>query len=282
MSKDTKPAAFAIRTSGDDVDVTALKEDQTVADVNAAETNPYVYNDYNDETEEGDDNYSLKKNDAGTAFDKKRVDDYKTRESLSVKSNQLAYIPPYLVNEKEIDNGEITVEWPELLIKQSFIYKDDTGTEQTTTFEHVFADYKKIPVVKSVVGGNNYYFYDFSDIDSNLADAFMENYAKLFSVDPSAPAGTRSFGDLSDLYDITNWKYFKVKSILVDDNKVYTNSAISVKKATDTKLTVKGNKDSILPLFNANKDLDLSLGYTDTEAANASKASNVTTKIRER
>lgn len=284
MSKDTKSNAFAMRTTGDAVDVSELKEGVTVADVEAAESNPYTFNDYNDEDDEGDDYYTSKKNAAGTAYTKNRVDDYRTRESLSVKSNQLAYIPPYHI---QPDDGqphtddEKYVEWPELLVKQSFTYKDDDGNDVDITFKDVF-DNNKIPLVRTVVGGDEYYFYDFSEIDPNIADAFIENYGKLFAVDPAAAEGTRSIGDMSDLYDITNWEQFKVKSIVVDEDKLYTNSAISVKKETESTLTVKGKKDSILPLFNADSDLELGRGFSDTGSASKVQAAALTSDIQDK
>jgi len=280
MSKDTKALAYAIRTSDDAVDVSELEAGQTADDVKNAESNPYTY------TDEDADNYSLEKNVAGTAFDKRRVDDYKTGESISVKSNQLAYIPPYYIDESNIGDGEISVAWPELLANQTFKYKDASGVEQTTTFKKLFGEgdeYKNIPVVKTVVGGTNYYFYDFSEIDPYKAAAFIENYAALFSLDPSAVAGTISAGEKSDLFDITDWKHFKVKSITnVDDKKIYTNSAISVKNATSTKLTVKGRKDSIKPLFNVDNDLELGKGFSNSGSASVAQSITVSNDIRER
>lgn len=280
MSKDTKALAYAIRTSDDAVDVTELEAGQTADDVNLAESNPYTF------TDEDADNYSLEKNNAGTAFNKKRVEDYKTGESLSVKSNQLAYIPPYYIDESQIADGEISVAWPDSLANQIFKYKDASGVEQTTTFKKIFGEgdeYKNIPVVKTVVGGANYYFYDFSDIDPYKAAAFIENYAKLFTVDPSAVAGTISEGEKSDLYDITNWKHFKVKSISnVEDKKIYTNSAITVKNASSTKLTVKGRKDSILPLFNVDKELELGKGYSNSGSASVAQSITISNDIRQR
>lgn len=284
MSKDTKAAAYAIRTSTDDVDLTELEPGQTAADVNTAESNPYTYNDEDDA-----DYYSLEKNSAGTAFNKRRVDDYKTGESLSVKSNQLAYIPPYYIDESQIDDGEISVAWPDLLANQEFKYKDASGTEHTTTFKKIFIadeseeNYKKIPVVKTVVGGTNYYFYDFSGVDPYKAAAFIENYAALFSTYSSSTAGALSMGEKTDLYDITEWKHFKVKSITnVADNKIYTNSAISVKNAASTKLTVKGRKDSIKPLFNVDNELELGKGYGSSGSATAVQSVAVSKDIQKR
>ncbi len=278
MSKDTKAAAYAIRTSTDSVDVDELSPGVSAADVETAEANPYAYND-----EDDTDYYSLEKNSAGTGFNKRRVEDYKTRESLSVKSNQLAYIPPYLIDEDQIDDGDITVSWPTLLSTTPFKYKDSSGTEHSITFGDIFDDPTKIPVVKTVVGGTNYYFYDFSDVDTDIAEAFIENYASLWSIDPTAAAGTRSKGDMADLYDITDWEHFKIKSIsVVDDDKIYTNSAISVKSDASTKLTVKGREDSITPLFNANADLELSHTFASTGSASVADSITLSNDIRER
>lgn len=271
MSKDTKPAAFAIRKSDDGVDVTELKDGVVTADVEAAEQNPYVYNDYNDDSDgdTDDDYYSVQKD--GATAKKGRVEDYKTGESLSVKSNQLAYIPPYLVDESKIDEGVITVSWPKLLKDQPYF----------SDLEDEFGSLDKIPVIKTVVGGENYYFYDFSNTSIKM-DEFITNYANLFTVDPTAEAGTRSVGDMADLYDITNWESFKVKNIVVNDDKIYTNSAISVKEETSETLTVKGREDSITPLFNANNDLGLTHGFSSTGVADESQAAAITKDIQDR
>lgn len=254
MSKDTRPEKYAVTTGTDgSVDLSQVDDNYK-----------FTFNN------EDKDNYSFDKNDPTT---NKRVEDYRTRESLSVKSNQLAYIPPYEIDDSDIDNGNIYVKWSNLLLDQPFTYKNATGTEITITFRDIFNS-SNIPVVKTVAGGEDYYFYDFSGVDDYIANAFMENYAKLFD----APEGKRSVGDYSDLYDITDWDWFKVKSINVNEKNIYTNSAISVKQGTDD-LTIKGRKDSIEPLVNANNDLGLGGTYTSGTSASEIQVATVSNQI---
>ena len=255
MSKDTRPEKNAQEKNGN-VDYSDTVEE-------------YKFS-FNDKDA---DNYSL-----DNKGNEKRIDDYKTGESLSVKSNQLAYIPPYKVDESQIANGNIYVEWPQVLLTTTFKYTDNAGNIQEKTFNDIFNS-NKVPVIKTVVGGENYYFYDFSQVDENIYKAFIENYANLFLAPQN---GGRSVGDLADLYDITNWDSFKVKSIVVDDskNKIYTNSAISVKNAADTNLTIKGRKDDIEPLVKVDNDLNLKKDYKTNNFTAANAAINASDEIR--
>ena len=304
MSKDTKKRANALRktnentdTNGNEVSYTdeldtsekdsSETDDEYSASVSSDESNPYSFkdksgDDYSDYHEDsikflanGKVKYDVKYEDVQKDEDgniissdrvNKRVEDYRTGESISVKSNQLAYIPPY--NVEEID-GRCYVSWPQIL-------KDDPY------FKTVFDDLDKIPVVKTVVSGKTYYFYDFtrSNID---ATEYITNYAKLFYSDQydTTTNDNRTTGDLADLYDITDWKQFKIGSILIDDAKVktdaagnvvkndkgntvydyskelYTQGAISVKTDADDTLRVVGNSSKMAPLFRADKDLKL-------------------------
>ena len=257
MSKDTRPEKYAVSTGTDgSVDLSQVDENYK-----------FTFKD------EDKDNYSFNKNDP---TNNKRVEDYRTRESLSVKSNQLAYIPPYELDDSDIANGNLYVKWPAMLLTQPFTYKDASGTETKITFEDIFNS-SDIPVVKTVVGGEDYYFYDFSGVDEYIANAFMENYGKLFD----APAGSRSVGDYTDLYDITDWDWFKVKKIDVNVNNLYSNSAISVKQGTGN-LTITGSKNSIEPLIKANADLGLGGTYASGGSASVSQVSTLTTQILDR
>ena len=283
MSKDTKAAAFAVRTSGEDdnIDVTELEEGVTADDVKEAEKNPYSFKDksnddyssYHESAKKQDDgtvDYSVEYSD-GTAAKNKRVEDYRTGEGLSVKSNQLAYIPPYAVTEDE-DTGKAYVSWPKLLQNEEY-------------FKDLFTDLTKVPVVKTVVSGKKYYFYDFTNTDIKM-DEYIRHYAELFSVPEGAEAGTRSKGDLADLYDITKWEQFEIGSILINedaDNKLYSNSAISVKKDTDSTLRVIADSKKIDPLFKVNDKLGLSqtLAPTGTNATPL-EAATVTSDLQKR
>ena len=219
----------------------------------------------------------------------KRIEDYRTGESISVKSNQLAYIPPYNV-EVDPETNRCYVKWPQIL-------KDDPY------FKTLFDDLEKVPVVKTVVSGKTYYFYDFTGTKVDLSE-YMNNYAALFYVDKhdsSIEEGTRTKGDMADMYDITDWEQFKVGSILIDDaklnggkyeysKKIYSNGAISVKTDADETLRVIGNhkevndkgeeelvkvNQKLLPFINVNDTLKLKLDETPQFPSN-DKSKNAT------
>lgn len=294
MSKDTKKRANALRKTNENTDgsgkevsytdeLDTSKKDEGETDDEYAESvandekNPYSFkdksdDDYSDYHETsvkfeatGKVQYDMEYSD-GDADNNKRVEDYRTGESISVKSNQLAYIPPYNVEEDE-DTHRCYVKWPKLLKNEPY-------------FEDLFDDLDKIPVVKTVVSGKPYYFYDFTGTDVDASE-FITKYAALFYVDrndSTIEAGTRSKGDLADLYDITNWEQFKIGSIMIDDakqnsagdyvysKKLYTQGAISVKTDADETLRVVGDSDMMSPLFKVNNDLKLNAGPTLTTA----------------
>jgi len=174
---------------------------------------------------------------------RKSIQDYRTGEGLSVKSNQLAYIPPY--NVKEDADGNIYVEWPVLLT-------------QTDYFKDIWDDLKKVPVIKTVVSGKVNYFYDFSKAKSDITmNEYLEEYAKLFDMTPEQ---NRSTGTLADFYDITDYELFKVDNVILDGDansadvndinnikdKLYTNSAISVKKEGKIKVIADSKSQKVL------------------------------------
>ena len=207
-----------------------------------------------------DDNYTT--DNAEDEDAKKRIQDYRTGEGLSVKSNQLAYIPPYNVQEDE--DGNIYVEWPVLLT-------------QTDYFKDIWKDLKKVPVIKTVVSGKINYFYDFSKAEADITmNEYLEEYAKLFDMTPEQ---NRSTGTLADFYDITDYELFKVDNVILDGNagtanvndidnikkKLYTNSAISVKK--DGKIKVIADSKSMDVLTNAANALNNMNNVTNANAA---------------
>ena len=256
------------------------------------------YSDYNEDSVKfnatGNVQYNIDYEDDHGNRIKKRIQDYRTGESISVKSNQLAYIPPY--NVQEI-GGRCYVSWPETLKNDSY-------------FKTIFSDLNKIPVVKTVVSGKTYYFYDFTGTDVDVSE-YITKYAELFYSDKYNPAKKDEItpGELADLYDITNWKHFKVKSILIDDatvkrdeagnvvkndadntvyeyaKKMYTQGAISVKTDADETLRVVGDSEKMAPLFKVNSDLELDaseLINNTSEDGSPLLAMKVSDKLQER
>lgn len=211
-------------------------------------TETYSYDDLNPDGTLKNDNYTLdyEKNPDGTyKLDgegkripkKTRIQDFRTGEGLSVKSNQLAYIPPYQVR---IDtDGSLYVKWPEAIKTSSY-------------FNSIWADLEKVPVIETMVAGSKYYFYDFSQTKINM-NTYMEEYAKLFDL---AAGETRTKGDLANFYDITNYAEFKVGQVIVNNDKIYSNSAISYKSKADPKLTIKADNKSLNALVKAKDSLN--------------------------
>lgn len=225
----------------------ALGADNVMGEVNAGTrdmdkvtVNQYEFKDY-DSTDEQD--YSVKevKDEEGKVTEtiNTRIEDYKTGEGLSIKSNQLAYIPPYRV--KSNDYG-MYVEWP------SIIQKDE--------FRTFWSNLEQVPVVKTVISGKEYYFYEFS----NEADRaqYLKIYAEQFPDYPASgePTGF-SDGEAAEWYDIRDKDAIDVKVLNVVEDSIYSNSAISLKNSSQ--ITIKADKKSADALVAATGALDQSL-----------------------
>ena len=211
------------------------------------------------------------------------VQDYRTGEAISVKSNQLAYIPPYRVTEEK---GQIYVAWPSIMQNKIVVKDTTTGKVYLASSETIAADpnkdklkqfdfskiwenLSKVPVIKTVVSGKPNYFYDFSKADVSIKmNDYMEAYAALFEI-PEGQA--RSVGTMADFYDITDYTLFKVDNLIIDsdddlsgvdgendkddiENKIYSNSAISYKKGD--KINVIADSKSVAVLTTAKKALE--------------------------
>lgn len=193
---------------------------------------------------------------------KSTIQDYRTGEAISVKSNQLAYIPNWAVHDGA-DGLYVTL--PES-VQNLDIFKDNWKVVS------------KIPVIRSVISGKTYYFFDFSsavkladgtDIsadDKAAMNKFIASYADLFTVDEITG---KSEGATNGLTDITDYDYFKIKMLnvgttTVQDGKtsvsfadVYSNSAISILQ--DAKITIRADSKSIRPLLTVAKDINTSI-----------------------
>lgn len=245
MSKATTSNTYVAREEDNNLRLEAVT-DPTDDTLEKVTVNTYSYDG------QSDDNYTLDKD-----GEKTRIQDYRTGEALSVKSNQLAYIPPY--NVKEDVDGTLYVEWPTILT-------------ETEYFKDLWDDLKKVPVIKTVVSGSEYYFYDFSQAKDNVTmNKYMEEYTKLFEL---LDGESHTRGDLANFYNITEYEAFKVDSVVVDENKIYSNSAISVKR--DGKVTIKADSKSVEPLLAVKDDLDASLQPNMADVSNSSSDSEKT------
>ncbi|MGN0154493.1 MAG: hypothetical protein ACI4A3_08565 [Lachnospiraceae bacterium] len=166
------------------------------------------------------------------------IQDYRTGEAISVKSNQLAYIPNWAVHE---DDKGLYISFPAAM-------KDEP------LFTENWDDISRIPVVKTVISGKPYYFFDFSGYGSKSTAAmnkFIAEYANLFT--EVVPDKDISKGESYGLTDITDYEYFEIEMLDVktdedgNTSSIYSNSAISIKK--DSSITIKANSDSIAPLL---------------------------------
>lgn len=212
-----------------------------------------------------DDNYTTNTQTVKDEGEGTNLQDYRTGEAISIKSNQLAYIPNWMVKD---EGKELYLSVPAALQNMPLLNEFwDDGDDATDTIA-------KIPVIKSVVSGKTYYFFDFSTEateragitnpeDVDVMNRFIEAYAELFNLEEGE---TISQGESYGLTDITDYDHFQIKMLkintsydteteapLTDANNnyanIYSNSAITVKNGTS--FTIKAESSSIDPLLAA-------------------------------
>lgn len=190
----------------------------------------------------------------------KRVQDYRTGEAISIKSNQLAYIPNWSV--EETDDGKIYLKLPTNKVV------DGKRLTDLDLFKDTWANLEEIPVIKTVVSGKTYYYFDFSEYatkDTAAMNEFIAAYSDLLnqSYDENGIPSGVSVGEALGLTNINDYEYFKIENLKVreDDSftgadgnnpnefMIYSNSAISVMDGT--KVTVKAKSSNMKALTNA-------------------------------
>lgn len=211
-------------------------------------------------------NYTTTNNTSSTP-----IQDYRTGEAISIKSNQLAYIPNANVIE---DETGIYVNLPASL-------------KTLEPFKDFWDDLSHVPVIKTVISGKKYYFYDFSNIKPSTPDkeiamnTFIEEYAKLFDIE-TITSGTdeRTTGEKANLQNITDYEFFQVEALDVktDDNatSIYTNSAITTK--VGNKFSIKANQKNMEALTTAASRLSSDSVNTTAAAGNAQELTNAFNK----
>lgn len=194
------------------------------------------------------------------------IQDYRTGEAVSIRSNQLAYIPNTNVVE---DETGIYVSLP-------------ASVRATDAFKDVWDDLSHVPVIKSVISGKAYYFYDFSQAkDTAAMNEFIAAYADLFDVE-TITSGTdeRTTGEKANLTNITDYEFFQVEALDVrtDSNStlIYTNSAITTK--VDTDFTIKASQKNMEALTQAASRLSSDSVNTAAASSNASSLTNAFNK----
>ncbi len=219
------------------------------------------------------------------------IQDYRTGEAISIKSNQLAYIPTKYI----VDNEDgLYVELPVELYNSIELMKD-TWTDAEITVNDLNEEIAKIPVIKTVISGKKYYFFDFSsktgDNRSDVMNTFIEQYAALFTPDENGVVAADSLS--LGMTDITDYEYFKVKMLSVNTNyseddaktptyengqfvgkangevagTIYSNSAITVKNGNT--FTIKAKSSAIEPLIAAQTILNNNVAEQTGSAAAA-------------
>ncbi len=215
--------------------------------------------------------------------------DYKTGESISLKTNQLAYIPVMYSG------------MPEAVYNTSgsfagyFEAELHVGLRDSALFEKyfpkaVFTDYK-IPCVMQEVSGKKYYYYDFetayniikrhSNGQQNLSNFTNEypsaqEYASAFIVDYMAELKSETSVIAEYLTDISDFEELEFDAgniILPDTNnanvKVYSSGAITSKNGTEFSIeySPNWNQSDLKDLLDGTNDkgYNYGLGYSASQ-----------------
>ncbi|MDO5156096.1 MAG: hypothetical protein Q4D51_09020 [Eubacteriales bacterium] len=211
-----------------------------------------------------DDNYSQDTVNTVKKSTKGAVQDYRTGEAISVKSSQLAYIPI----DKIVDNGTEMYAIIPTELRDQELFKD------------IWENLEKVPVVKNVISGKPYYYYDFSQMVKEGADArkindFIAEYSRLVNtkvIDENGKEMDYSEGDVLGLTDIGDYTYFKINSLRLHGDRrgseeknneysVYTNSAISFKEPAiaidqESRVTIKAKSSNMKALLAAAENIN--------------------------
>ncbi|MBQ7707637.1 MAG: hypothetical protein IJT72_07645, partial [Lachnospiraceae bacterium] len=236
-------------------------------------------------------NFSTTTNTTDTVY----LRDYKTGESLSLKSNQLAYIP---VQYTGIPTEAVALDGT------THLPDDDYGNTQydadlhpalqgSDLFEKYFPEKRfkdakgkyAIPCIMQEVSGKKYYYYDFARAyryiaskNSAAINALGEAYCNKFIEDfPTAEAYAASFitdyvAELNNensvikdyLVDITDYEGFTAGNILLpkSDTFIYSSGALTSKEGTKFNVAVSNTKN-LSSLFTGEKFVDTTTSGKD-------------------
>lgn len=233
VSKDIKESKTT-----ETVSYTVKNGEVTQAMTDEVKSKSYSYPTTSTKNGEAVDNYTTTDNKAGTA-----IQDYRTGEAISIKSNQLAYIPSGQVHDEE---DGLYLSLPERL-------------RQIDAYKGIWSNFDRIPVIKTVISGKPYYFLDFSKSDlknTNVMNQFIADYAALFDESTKTEEDGMTTGEAYGLMDITDYDYFQVKMLKVSEEteadaykNIYTNSAITTK--VDDTFTIVASEKNRAPLLQA-------------------------------
>lgn len=251
----------------------------------------YTYG-YTNNDENG--NYSNEDEYTMTSNGTKRnaVQDYKTGEAVSIKSNQLAYIPSSSVLPEKKDGKVVGyyVTLPDAVLNES-PFKDFWPDPKAGMKKAL----SKIPVVVSIIDGKKYCYFDFgtaSKQNDQDVNKFIAAYAELFA-DGSTSAAK------AYLTDITNYEDFQVNMLKlptaknssdINQNIIYSNAALTVKYGSTFKVLANSKQNTnafalVQAAENINKSEDAK-GDAGDVIQNASQVSSnvlsttITNKLR--
>jgi hypothetical protein len=291
-TEDVEYSSFGATSSGSSSDTTstdtASQGDSTSGSNVEKDVEVKTFS-YTEKSANGTDYYTA---DSDRTYDS--VQDYKTGEAVSIKSNQLAYIPPSAILEKD---GQYYVTLPDSLLE----VEPFASTWPDNGVTNLKKAISQIPVVKSVISGKTYYYFDFANAKTaktvkdskgkdtdNVVGQFIEAYTKLFE-DGSAATAL--------LTDITNYDDFKVNMLKLptlqnsdttDYSKIYSNAALTVKSGS--KFSVKASSDAMTALEKAantinsndsdkNEDGTETIAYSETGELSSEAKSVLATNI---
>ncbi len=143
------------------------------------------------------------------------VEDYATGESISIKSNQLAYMPMYT---KEISSYKALL----------------AVIPCTCGHNHNFANELVVgnEIIKYELNGNKYYFFNFKS--KEVKACYITSYASYLE-------GEHATSDFMN--DILNYKHFSVESIKIPEGNVYSSGALSVVDGSN--ITIKASQSNV-------------------------------------
>lgn len=191
------------------------------------------------------------------------IKDYRTGEAISIKSNQLAYIPNTNVS-RDVD-GNLYVNLPAVV-------------KALPTFSEVWNDLSHVPVIMTKISGKEYYYYDFSQAKQTAAmNEFIASYASLFDEETiTSGKDPRTTGEKADLTNITDYDFFQVQALNVvtdrESHSIYTNSAITTK--VGTKFDIKASQKNMEALTKGSQKLSDRYANSGSNSAGLTQAFN--------
>ncbi|MDE5965874.1 MAG: hypothetical protein K2G89_03485 [Lachnospiraceae bacterium] len=158
----------------------------------------------------------------------KNIKDYITGESISIKSNQLAYMAlRSWITDK---NGEVYATIPNNLKAEETVNGVKVDHEP---YDGFYNQLRQIPVIKQEISGNTYYFFDLDKYAAPGFDkaAFIQAYANFFEID--AQTDEYKYIGAKYLKDITDYQKFSVSLIslpesdMATERYMYSNGALT-------------------------------------------------------